>query len=81
MPKALERKLKAEAQKKFPGDKERQDKYVYGTLRKTGWVPSTQKHKKHIPGASEHEIIYTHPPSQIIEIPQKSIEVSPKQQE
>jgi hypothetical protein len=42
MPKALERKLKAEARKKgFTG--ERADKYVYGTLRKTGWKPSRQK--------------------------------------
>ena len=42
MPKALERKLKAEARKKgFTG--ERADRYVYGTLRKTGWVPSHQK--------------------------------------
>jgi len=41
MPKALERKLKAEARKKgFKG--ERADAYVYGTLRKTGWKPSTQ---------------------------------------
>jgi hypothetical protein len=39
MPKALERKLKAEAKKKFPRNKERQDRYVYGTLRKTGWRP------------------------------------------
>ncbi len=45
MPKALERKLKAEAKKKgFKG--ERADRYVYGTLRKTGWKPSTQKKKK-----------------------------------
>jgi hypothetical protein len=38
--------LKAEAKKKgFSG--ERADAYVYGTLRKTGWTPSTQKkHKK-----------------------------------
>ena len=34
MPKLLEKKLKAEARKKFPKDKERQDKYVYGTLSK-----------------------------------------------
>ena len=39
MPKELERKLKTEARKKFPRNKERQDKYVYGTLRKTGWKP------------------------------------------
>lgn len=43
MPKALEKKLKAEARKKFPKNKERQDKYVYGTLRKTGWTPSRPK--------------------------------------
>lgn len=34
MPKELERRLKAEAGKKFPGDQERQDRYVYGTLTK-----------------------------------------------
>ena len=42
MPKALEDKLKKEGQKKgFKG--KRLDAYIYGTLRKTGWVPSTQK--------------------------------------
>ncbi len=42
MPKALERKLKAEAKKKgFKG--ERADRYVYGTLRKTGWRPKKRK--------------------------------------
>uniref|UniRef100_A0A6M3K462 Uncharacterized protein n=1 Tax=viral metagenome TaxID=1070528 RepID=A0A6M3K462_9ZZZZ len=45
MPKKLEKKLKAEAKKKgFTG--KRADKYVYGGLRKTGWVPSTQKKQK-----------------------------------
>jgi len=39
MPKKLEKKLKEEAKKKFPKDKEKQDQYVYGTLRKTGWKP------------------------------------------
>ncbi len=39
MPKAMEKKLKAEARKKFPKDKKRQDAYVYGTMRKTGWKP------------------------------------------
>jgi hypothetical protein len=34
MPEALERKLKAEARQKFPGDQARQDRYVYGTLQK-----------------------------------------------
>jgi hypothetical protein len=46
MPKALERKLKKEASDKFPNDEERQDAYVYGTMRKTGWTPSTQKKRK-----------------------------------
>jgi len=42
MPKALERKLMTEGRKKgFTG--ERLDKYVYGTLRKTGWKPSEKK--------------------------------------
>jgi len=43
MPKKLERELKTQARKKFPGNKERQDKYVYGTLRKTGWKPTRRK--------------------------------------
>lgn len=38
MPKEMERKLRAEARKKgLKG--ERADRYVYGTLRKTGWKP------------------------------------------
>ena len=42
MPKALERKLEAEASKKgFTG--KRKNAYVYGTLRKTGWKPKTQR--------------------------------------
>lgn len=45
MPKALERKLKAQARKKG-FSKKRADAYVYGTLRKTGWTPSTQKKGK-----------------------------------
>jgi len=40
MPKKVEKKLKTQARKKFPGDKKRQDKYVYGTLRKAGWRPN-----------------------------------------
>jgi len=40
MPEKLERKLKARARKKFPNNKKRQARYVYGTLRKTGWEPS-----------------------------------------
>jgi hypothetical protein len=42
MPKALEDKLKKEAVKKgLSGKKE--DAYVYGTLRKTGWKPKSEK--------------------------------------
>lgn len=44
MPKELEEKLKREAHSKGLS-KECTDVYVYGTLRKTGWVPSTQKKK------------------------------------
>lgn len=40
----LESELKKEAKKKHLSEK-RADAYVYGTLRKTGWVPSTQKKK------------------------------------
>jgi len=44
MPKKLEESLIKEAKKKgLSGDK--LDSYVYGTMRKTGWIPSTQ-HKK-----------------------------------
>ena len=44
MPKALERKLKARAKAKgYTGEKA--DAFVWGALRKTGWVPSTQKKK------------------------------------
>jgi len=47
VPAELERKLRATAQKKFPNDKERQDRYVYGALRETGWKPSREKRKIH----------------------------------
>jgi hypothetical protein len=44
MPKALERKLVREAKAKgFSG--KRANAYVYGSMRKTGWTPSTQKKK------------------------------------
>lgn len=42
MPEEMERKLKAQAKKKG-FSKERTGAYVYGTMRKTGWTPSTQK--------------------------------------
>lgn len=43
MPAKAERELRAEARKKFPGDKKRQDRYVYGALRKLGWKPKKDK--------------------------------------
>lgn len=53
MPTALEEKLKKQARKKArehslrrkKGEtmKQAEDRYTYGTLRKTGWKPSTQK--------------------------------------
>lgn len=45
MPAKLERALKSEAKKKGMKGK-RADAYVYGTLRKTGWKPSTQRKGK-----------------------------------
>lgn len=42
MPKVLEKKLREEATKKgLTG--EHFDAYVYGGMRKSGWIPSTQK--------------------------------------
>ena len=45
MPKALEEKLKKEATTKG-FDKKKSGAYVYGTMRKTGWVPPKQKKAK-----------------------------------
>ena len=42
MPAEMERRLKAEVRGKN-WSKERKNAYIYGTMRKTGWVPSTQK--------------------------------------
>lgn len=44
MPKALEKKLKAEAKAKHYG-KKRTNAYVYGTLRELGWKPSRKRKK------------------------------------
>lgn len=41
----MERALKKEAKKKGLS-KKRAGAYVYGTMRKTGWKPSTQKKKR-----------------------------------
>jgi len=47
MPKEMERKLKAQAKRKFGSTtSERARKYIYGTMRKTGWTPSHQKKHK-----------------------------------
>jgi hypothetical protein len=45
MPKKMERALKTEARKKGLKGK-RFNAYVYGTMRKTGWTPSTEHRKK-----------------------------------
>ena len=42
MPKELEKQLKRQASNKNWSE-ERKNAYIYGTLRKTGWKPSTQK--------------------------------------
>jgi hypothetical protein len=46
VPEKLERKLRAEAERKFPGNKERQDEYVYATMTKLqeeGRIPAWRK--------------------------------------
>ena len=42
MPKELKEKLKRQVSNKNWSE-DRKNAYVYGTLRKTGWKPSTQK--------------------------------------
>ena len=43
----MEKALKKTAKKKFPGNKKRQNKYVYGTLqKKTSWKPPHKKGKR-----------------------------------
>lgn len=47
MPKKLERELKKKAKKLFGSTKSKKaNAYIYGTMHKTGWVPSTQKKGK-----------------------------------
>ena len=43
MPTTVERRLKREAKRKFPGDQKRQDAYVYGALRRLGWKPKREQ--------------------------------------
>lgn len=45
MPKAEERKLRQQARKKGLTGK-RMDAYVFGTLRKMGWKPKSERRKK-----------------------------------
>ena len=45
MPAEMERALRARANKHKNWSQERKDAYVYGTMRKTGWTPSTQRKK------------------------------------
>lgn len=57
MPEKFERALKAEARKKgFKG--KRADRYVYGTMRKTGWIPSTQKKDHGFYGHTETQTLF-----------------------
>ena len=46
MPKKMEESLKKEANKHKGWSKERKDRYVYGTMRKTGWKPEREKKVK-----------------------------------
>ena len=41
--KELKTRLREEAQKKFPDDQERQDAYIFGTLRRLGWRPKREQ--------------------------------------
>lgn len=45
MPEQMERALREEAiKRRLTGD--RKNAFIYGTMRKTGWTPSTQKSKE-----------------------------------
>ena len=41
--KKAERVLRKTAKKKFPKDKERQDRYIYGGKRNIGWKPKSER--------------------------------------
>ena len=45
MPVELERRLRAEAVRRWPKDKEHQDRYVYGTLQNLKKGPSSSEKK------------------------------------
>lgn len=46
MPKKVERRLRKEAREKFPGDKEKQDHYVYGTMNRLGLLSHHHKQEQ-----------------------------------
>ena len=46
MPKKLEASLKRQASKHKGWSAKRKNAYVYGTMRKTGWKPSTQRKRR-----------------------------------
>ena len=46
MPARMERELRKEANKHKDWSEERKDRFIYGTMRKQGWTPSTQKKRK-----------------------------------
>ena len=46
VPKALEQKLKRQAAATPGWGKERENAYVYGTLRNTGWKPARERRRQ-----------------------------------
>lgn len=55
MPRKLEKKLKDEARKKFPGDEEAQRSYVFGTMRNMGFLKKKKKEHKRDPDEHDYE--------------------------
>ena len=41
--KKAEKALRKAAKKKFPGDKKRQERYIYGGKRNIGWKPKRER--------------------------------------
>lgn len=46
MPTDLEVRLQAEAEERWPGDRRRQQRYVYGALRASGWRPDRERPRR-----------------------------------
>ena len=55
MPSRVEQTLQRKAEQKFPGDKQRQNRYVYGTMRKMGWVPKVRSGSASPPPSSSEQ--------------------------